>query len=171
MRKAARRAAAERRAAAVSSHAAIALHGLKTLASNIEDAPVNATRFLLLSSAAEPSRLPSPPRGANAPRTLAHLVLKDAPGALLRALRPFERNGVNLSFIQSRPLPGHPWEYGFFLEAEAAEDAPAMRRTLRALAANTHVCRVIGSYVVVECAPATSARLHRRRPTPPAAAR
>lgn len=156
---AARRTATERRAAAVAGRVAIRIHGLRTLGYNIEDATVNATRFLLITGPADPVNLPTPQHVRPSMRTLVHLILNDSPGALLSALKPFDRNGVNLSFIQSRPLPGQPWEYGFFLEADTAATAPAMRRTLRDLAAQTRVCRAIGSYVCNEPAPAKPRRV------------
>jgi chorismate mutase/prephenate dehydratase len=145
---AARRAAGERRAAAVASQVAIELHRLRVLASDIQDMPSNATRFLLVTTPAGP-RIPLPkPRVAGRPqtRTLLHLILHDRPGALLAALVPFDRNGMNLTFIQSRPLPGRAWDYGFFVEVDAPGTAPALKRTLKALASETQVCRVISSY-------------------------
>ena len=87
----------------------------------------NATRFLLLTSPTGP-RTPLPKlKNAGRPqiRTLLYLILHDSPGALLAALVPFDRNGMNLTFIQSRPLPGRAWDYGFFVEVDAAAATPA----------------------------------------------
>ena len=145
---AARRAATERGAAAVAGQVAIDIHQLQVLTANIQDALENATRFFLLTPPGGP-RVPLPaPKAASRPkkRTLLHLILHDSPGALLAALAPFDSNGVNLTFIQSRPLPGRPWEYGFFMEVDATAHSPSLRQTLRALAEHTQVCRVIGSY-------------------------
>ena len=146
---AARRAASERHAAAVAGDLAIGIHKLRVLAADIQDTGANATRFLLLTLPGGPHVALPPPKTAAAPsrRTLVHLILHDRPGALLAALVPFDRNGVNLAFIQSRPLPGRAWDYAFFVEADSDSNTPAMRRTLRALADQTQVCRVIGSYV------------------------
>ena len=52
-------------------------------------------------------------------RSLLYLVLGSRPGALLRALAPFDAAGLSLTFIQSRPLPGRPWGMVFI---EAATD-------------------------------------------------
>ena len=145
---AARRAATEKRAAAVAGQVAIDIHHLRMLSEDIQDMANNATRFLLLTSPTGP-RTPLPKlKNAGRPqiRTLLYLILHDSPGALLAALVPFDRNGMNLTFIQSRPLPGRAWDYGFFVEVDAAAATPALRRTLKALASQTQVCRVISSY-------------------------
>lgn len=149
---AARRAASERQAAAISSQVAADINKLRILARNIQDAAANATRFLLLKPPHEPHVVIKPPQTPKRPRmrTLLHLILHDRPGALLNALEPFNRHGVNLSFIQSRPLPGRAWEYGFFVEVDAVGTAPALRKTLKALAEHTQVCRVISSYPCYE---------------------
>ena len=145
---AARRAAAERRAAAVAGQVAIGIHRLHLLAENIQDMPSNATRFLLVTAPNGPRAALPKLKNAGHPqtRTLLYLILHDSPGALLAALVPFDRNGMNLTFIQSRPLAGRAWDYGFFVEVDAAGDTPALRRTLKALASQTQVCRVISSY-------------------------
>src|ERR1700676_5316729 len=54
------------------------------------------------------------------------LRLAHKPGALLAALEPFARHGVNLLKIESRPIHGRPWEYQFFLDIEAGEGAPRL---------------------------------------------
>ena len=145
---AARRAATERRAAAVAGQVAISIHRLHVLAEDIQDMANNATRFLLLTSPTGPRVAFPKLKAAGRPqtRTLLYLILHDCPGALLAALAPFDHNGVNLTFIQSRPLAGRAWDYGFFVEVDAAANAQALRRTLKALASQTQVCRVISSY-------------------------
>ena len=146
---AARRASKENHVAAAAGQTAIAIHKLKTLAEDIQDMANNATRFLVL-TAPDKTRTPFPKlktSGQPQTRTLIYLILHDAPGALLSALVPFDRNGVNLTFIQSRPLPGRAWDYGFFVEVDVAATTPALRRTLQSLAGKTQVCRLISSYI------------------------
>jgi prephenate dehydratase len=145
---AARRAASERHVVAIAGQAAIAIHGLRLLARDIQDMPHNATRFLVLTPPDGARRGIPPHKAADkpTPRTLLYLILHNRPGALLTALKPFDRHGMNLTFIQSRPITGRAWDYGFFMEVDAAVEAPAFQRTLRALTRQTQLCRVISSY-------------------------
>jgi len=145
---AARRAADENDAAAASSEVAAKIYKLRIVARNIQDTAANATRFMLITDPQHTGVRLTPPKSAERPKpcTLLHLILHNRPGALLTALKPFDRTGLNLSFIQSRPLPGRPWEYGFFIEVDAPARSPALRRTMKLLARCTQVCRVIGSY-------------------------
>ena len=69
----------------------------------------------------------------------------NAPGALLRLLRPFADRGVNLSKLESRP-DVEPWSYRFFIELDGAADAPEVRQALEEAEESATVLRVLGSY-------------------------
>ncbi len=142
---AARRAAAEPESAALASNAAARLNGLSVLARDLQDSDANVTRFFVLTASRRAAR-PAPRAGET--RSLIHLVIGNRPGALLHALAPFDAAGVNLTFIQSRPLPGRPWEYGFFIEAVTDWRAPAAEAAWRLVLALSESGRRIGTYPV-----------------------
>lgn len=142
---AARRVASEGTSAALASAAAASINGLKILKHDMQDSDENVTRFFVVTARrAKPAACPSGEK-----RSLIHLVIGNRPGALLHALAPFDASGVNLTFIQSRPLPGRPWEYGFFIEAATDWKTPAAEAAWRLVLALSEAGRKIGTYPVV----------------------
>jgi chorismate mutase/prephenate dehydratase len=142
---AAQRAAHESGCAAVATAAAARIAGLSILKRDIQDSRENVTRFFVVSASRRP------PRAAVASgelRSLIHLLIGNRPGALLHALAPFDASNVNLTFIQSRPLPGRPWEYGFFIEAATDWKSPAAEAAWRLVLALSEAGRIIGTYPV-----------------------
>ena len=79
-------------------------------------------------------------------RLLCGTVVWANPGALHDALVPFQRHGINLTKIESRPSRRKAWEYLFFIDVQGHESEPAVQRALRALEQQTLLCRVLGSY-------------------------
>jgi len=142
---AAQMAADDPAAAALASGTAGQLHGLATLRADMQDSAENTTRFLEIEritagAIATPPAATEPPRCG---RALFHIVLRNEPGALLKALQPFHTVGVNLTFIQSRPLADRPFQYGFFIEALANAD---LCDTLQKLLNHFADTRIIGIY-------------------------
>ena len=142
---AARRAAQEPQSAALASEAAAHCYGLRVLRRDLQDSNENTTRFFVVSASRRP---PKPISRASETRSLIHLVIGNRPGALLHALAPFDAAGVNLTFIQSRPLPGRPWEYGFFIEAITNWHSSAAEAAWRLVLALSESGRKIGIYPV-----------------------
>lgn len=145
---AAHRAAQEPACAAIASEAAAQINGLRILRRNLQDSDRNVTRFLVVTAS---TRVPhKPPASARKReiRSLVHLVIGNRPGALLHVLAPFDAADVNLTFIQSRPLPGRPWEYGFFIEAATDWASPAAEAAWRLVLALSDSGRKIGTYTL-----------------------
>ncbi len=136
---AARLASEEDGVAAIGSALAATTYGLRVVESGIEDRRDNTTRFLLLGRAA-------PPCSGRDLTSVVFTVSKAQSGALHRLLDPFARNGVNLTSIQSRPMPGKPFEYLFFLDMEGHRDDAPVARALAEAAATAYSHRVLGSF-------------------------
>jgi len=116
-------------------------YGATVLVKGIEDHAQNYTRFHLLrrSADARPADMPA----ANK-LTLA-FVVEHRPGTLVAALQALAEAGVDLTKIESRPVPGKPWEYVFYVDFrfDSAEKADA---ALRALKRESSMVKELGRY-------------------------
>ena len=125
-------------AAAIAPRQAARQYGARILLAGIEDNRQNYTRFLLIGKS-------HPRKRAAANKTSIAFALKNAPGALFKALSVFALRDISLSKIESRPMRGHPWEYIFFVDILRGDDAPA-RNALRHLAEVAEFVKVLGIY-------------------------
>jgi len=128
--------------AAIASRRAAEIHGGKVLREHLEDNRENYTRFLLLGSSSKTSE------SANK----LSLVFQAAhrPGALFHALGPFARRGINLMKIESRPIPGRPWEYRFYLDLQASALDPEVKEAIAEMEKVIVNLRILGAYVSAE---------------------
>jgi prephenate dehydratase len=126
--------------AALASRDAARLYGGVVLREHLQDHPENFTRFVLVSVDGEHamSNVPS--------KTMIALRLGNAPGALWSALEPFANAGINLTKIESRPVPGRPFEYAFILEFQNDRADADAAPVLRELERRTRWMRVVGTF-------------------------
>jgi chorismate mutase/prephenate dehydratase len=84
--------------------------------------------------------------GGGQDKTSLLVSLHHEPGALLRALQPFDRRKLNLTRIESRPSRLRPWDYIFFLDVTGHFDDPAMQAALKQLRRQCPLVKWLGSY-------------------------
>ena len=136
---AARRAAAEPRAGAVAGRAAGELYELDLLAANIEDAPNNTTRFLVIGHRSVP------PTGDD--KTSLLVSGTNRAGLLHDLLRPLAGHGLSMTRLESRPARrGQLWEYVFFIDIEGHGEDPAVSAALAEMRQSASLLKVLGSY-------------------------
>lgn len=124
--------------AAIASAAAAARNNLDILASNIEDDRHNYTRFIALSTQANTQPKPD--------KTSIILTTNHQPGALHAALGVFSQHKLNLTKIESRPIPGPQWHYMFYLDFESSSDSNATQSCFEELKKIGCEIIVLGSY-------------------------
>jgi prephenate dehydratase len=125
---------------AIGSSLAADLYGAAVLLEGLEDHPENYTRFLIV------AREPAPVGGGGgASKASLMFTLPDVPGSLHRALGVFAERRVNLSKIESRPLPGRPWEYAFYLDV-VGDPGSGFAEALSELRGLAPGLRVLGAY-------------------------
>jgi prephenate dehydratase len=117
------------------------IYGANVLVAGIEDHKDNYTRFHLLRRAGEPR-----PADLPAPNKLsAAFAVEHRPGTLVAALQGLAEAGVNLMKIESRPVPGRPWEYVFYVDFRFDTEATA-DRALEALGPVCSMVKELGRY-------------------------
>ena len=94
--------------AAIGGARSAKLYGGRILREHIEDHSENFTRFALLTSDQTVS--------VTGNKISLVVRLKDEPGALHNALRPFVRRNIDLTKIESRPVKGEPGFFNFYLD-------------------------------------------------------
>lgn len=124
--------------AGIASKRAAKVYGAQILRERLEDHPENYTRFLLLATSAEIAE--------NADKLSLVLHLAHKPGSLCSALGAFAERNLNLLKIESRPIPGTPWSYCFYLDLQASLNDPATRTALAELKQFTDSVKVLGCY-------------------------
>ena len=81
-----------------------------------------STRFLVIGR--------RPLSAAPADKTTIVFTLPNEPGALFKALSVFALRGIDLTKLESRPIPGRKWEYLFYADLAAARDDLPCARAL-----------------------------------------
>lgn len=135
---AARMAAEEVGVAAVAGDIAAERYGLLKLASSIEDYADNTTRFLVI------GRDEVAPSGSD--KTTLVVSAHNKPGALFKLLEPFQREGISLTRIDTRPSRTQTWAYVFFIEFEGHRLDSAIAAILAELEEKSITLKILGSY-------------------------
>lgn len=117
-------------------------YGAEILIPSIEDHTQNFTRFHLIRRTEDPWLIE--PKGPENKMSLA-FAIEHRPGTLVAALERLAWAGVDLTKIESRPVPGSPWEYVFYVDVRF--DAPGKAEAaVAALMEHCRMVKVLGKY-------------------------
>ena len=125
-------------AAAIASIEAGSHYGLAAIDSMIEDNKHNVTRFAVIGGQ-EPHR-------TGRDKTALMFEIPHKPGSLADAMLVFKRGRLNLTWIESFPMPNSKSEYLFFVELEGHQNDSRVKRALDALRRKTDRLELLGSY-------------------------
>ena len=124
--------------AAIASRRAAQIHGLNILAENINYSATNVTRFVVVSNTLELS----PARD----KISIAFHLPHVAGSLYRVLGIFDRYSLNLCKIESRPIPGHNWEYRFFIDFLGNIEDSKLDAVMEEVITETESFHFLGNY-------------------------
>jgi prephenate dehydratase len=127
--------------AGIAPELAAAEYRAEVLVAGVEDHAENYTRFhLILREDAQVASVD----GAVDKMSVA-FAIEHRPGTLVAALELLADAGVNLTKIESRPVPGSPWEYVFYVDVRF-EDLGKADAAVAALHEHCRMVKVLGRY-------------------------
>ena len=98
--------------AAISSRSCMELYGLINLSPSIQDEGNNRTRFICISKNLEIY--------PGADKTSIMMILNHRPGALYRVLARLYALGINVTKLESRPIPDRDFEFMFYFDLDTS---------------------------------------------------
>ena len=124
---------------AVASVLTADLYGLEILAESIETCKQNFTRFLIFDDAIEVDK-------SQVNKVSLCFTLSHTPGSLAHVLTILSFYGMNLTRIQSLPIPGQEWQYFFYVDIKF-DDYVRYEQALAAVRPLMEDLNVLGEYV------------------------
>jgi prephenate dehydratase len=129
--------------AAIASKIAAKEYGLKIIKNNIQNTKENFTRFLIISK----KQISSTLKG-NDFKTSICFELKSIPGALFKALSVFALRDINLTKIESRPIPHKTFQYVFYIDLIGGLNDTKVKLAINHLKEISHSVKILGSYKI-----------------------
>lgn len=124
--------------AALSSRSCAQLYGLVNLAASVQDQGSNHTRFICISKNLEIY--------PGADKTTIMMILNHKPGALYKVLARLYTLGINVTKLESRPLPDREFEFMFYFDLETSIYSQEFVQLMCELAQLCEEFKYLGSY-------------------------
>ena len=124
--------------AALASPDCAAEYGLRIAESDVQDNKNNYTRFICISKTLEIY--------PGAQKSSMVLVTEHRPGSLSRVLNRFNAYQINLTKLESRPIPGHDFEFMFYFDFECPVYSARLGKFFTETEQNCTYFRYLGTY-------------------------
>lgn len=124
--------------AAIASPYAAQCFGLQILKPHVFSSHENFTRFIIVSGEdiyAEGSE-----------KISICFEIPHESGSLYNILSHFIYNDLNMTKIESRPIPERNWEYRFFVDFEGSLEDSGVKNALRGIREEANNLRILGNY-------------------------
>lgn len=124
--------------ACIASENAARIYGLKILHRGINFNSTNTTKFIIISRERIARR--------NAGLICISFEMPHTSGSLYQMLSHIIYNDLNMTSIQSRPIPDRKWEYRFYVEFEGKSFEPGVVNALSGINAEALNMKILGNY-------------------------
>jgi chorismate mutase/prephenate dehydratase len=126
--------------AAIGSAEGGALYHLSAIEDGLANQKINQSRFIVVArkSVDVPTQLPA--------KTTLIMATGQKPGALVEALLVLKAHSLNMSKLESRPIPGTPWEEMFYIDIDGNLANHNVQQAIKELERLTRFIKVLGCY-------------------------
>ena len=129
---------ADKTKAAIGSKQAAKYYGMKILRERICHGKANSTRFIIVTNQKIFEK--------NANKISICFEVPHTSGSLYNILSHFIYNDLNMTKIESRPIPEKQWEYHFFVDFDGNLNDSAVKNALRGIKEETANFKILGNY-------------------------
>ena len=130
--------------AAIASALCAEIYDMEILERDIQANSSNTTRFFVI------SKKENVPVDHKTGKTTVAFKTRHYPGALVDCLKIFQKYSLNLTKLESRPIPENPWEYVFYAAFEAGMDSDDVKSAIGELTLHALFVKLLGSYPKAE---------------------
>ncbi|WP_434926869.1 chorismate mutase [Shewanella sp. HL-SH2] len=126
--------------AAIGSAEGGALYQLSAIEDGLANQKINQSRFIVVARKPVdvPAQLPA--------KTTLIMATGQKPGALVEALLVLKAHSLNMSKLESRPIPGTPWEEMFYIDIDGNLANHDVQQAIKELERLTRFIKVLGCY-------------------------
>ncbi len=125
--------------AAIASKLAAQMYDLEIAAPDIHTLKNNITRFLVMEPMSATTEIKNPNKAS------IYFQTDHSRGILAKVLAKIAQGNVNLSKLQSMPIPGSTFKYGFYADLEF-ENKKQIEKTLEGVKSLTNSIKIFGMY-------------------------